>query len=342
VEDNFLTALQVGEMVRDCGYRVAGTVARLKRGLDLIAERAFDGAIVDIDLDGTYSFPLCTELDRRKVPLCFLTAYSSNIIPSEFRDIPLLTKPADREQLRSALTALLPERPLELEPQPQPSPVPARGNQLLGALDEASWAALAPCLEWTVLAAGDYLEKRGTRPSHLTFPVAGAVSLEADAGKRRIQVALVGREAMVGTSLLLDDVAVHDAVVQFSGAAWRAPADLLITRLAQDRNLHRRLLRGVSGLVAQLSLNALIGSQATIERRRACWLLAAAERLDTDSIGITHEMLGRGMGVRRAGVTVALQLLEGKGALRSERRRVRIVNRDQLSAIARGDPEPQP
>jgi CheY-like chemotaxis protein len=200
VEDNFLTALQVGEMVRDCGYRVAGTLARLKRGLDLIAERAFDGAIVDIDLDGTYSVPLCTELDRRKVPFCFLTGYSSNIIPSEFRGIPLLTKPADREQLRSALTALLPERPLELEPQPQPSPDPPRGNQLLEALDEASWAALAPCLEWTVLTAGDYLEKRGTRPSHLTFPVAGAVSLEAEAGKRRIHVALIGREAMVGTS----------------------------------------------------------------------------------------------------------------------------------------------
>jgi CRP-like cAMP-binding protein len=95
-------------------------------------------------------------------------------------------------------------------------------------------------------------------------------------------------------------------------------------------------------LIAQLSLNALIGSQATIERRLACWLLAAAERLDTHSIGITHEMLGRGMGARRAGVTVALQVLEGKGALRSERRRVRIVDRDQLSAIARGGPEPQP
>ena len=83
VEDNFLTASEVSDIVRDCGYGVAGTVARVNRGLDLLAERPVDGAIVDINLDGTYSFPLCAELDRRKVPFCFLTGL---VIP---RNIPL-------------------------------------------------------------------------------------------------------------------------------------------------------------------------------------------------------------------------------------------------------------
>src|SRR5215831_11047895 len=111
VEDNYLTASEVGDIVRDCGYGVAGTVARITRGLDLLDERPIDGAIVDINLDGTYSFPLCAELDRRKVPYCFLTGYPSSIIPPDFRAAPLLTKPADRQQIGAALSQLLLEHP---------------------------------------------------------------------------------------------------------------------------------------------------------------------------------------------------------------------------------------
>jgi CRP-like cAMP-binding protein len=220
--------------------------------------------------------------------------------------------------------------------------VTVRGNRLLEALDDDSWAVLAPCLERTALSPGQRLEHRGVRPSHLTFPVAGAVSLEAGTDKERGQLALVGRETMLGASLLLDDVSVLDAVVQFGGTAWCVPADMLSLLLMQNQNLHRQLLRGVNGLMAQLSRNALISSQETIERRLAHWLLAAAERLDIDTIAITHEVLAAGMGVRRAGVTNALHMLQGKGTLRSERRRVRIIDRDRLSAIAWGTWEPQP
>ena len=75
VEDNFLTASEVSDIVRDCGYGVAGTAARVNRGLELLDQKPVDGAIIDINLDGTYSFPLCAELERRKVPYCFLTGY---------------------------------------------------------------------------------------------------------------------------------------------------------------------------------------------------------------------------------------------------------------------------
>jgi CRP-like cAMP-binding protein/CheY-like chemotaxis protein len=335
VEDNFLTATEVSDIVRDCGYGVAGTVARLKRGLDLLAERPVDGAIIDINLDGTTSFPLCAELDRRKVPFFFLTGYPSTVIPPDFRGMPLLPKPADRDQIRSALNALVPQRQTQPRPAPQPRPAAVdRGNLLLQALDETAWATIEPHLERASLVAGSVLEERGQRASHVFFPITGAVSLDAGTDKQRLQVALVGCEGLVGTSVVLDGAAANRAVVQFEGATWRVPADAFAACLASNRDLQRQMLRGVNGFIAQLSLTALANGQGTIEQRLARWLLMAAQRLDSDVIAITHDSLAGLLGVRRAGVTVALHILEGKRALRSERRRVRLLDRDRLSAAA--------
>src|SRR5215216_1730757 len=81
VEDNYLTARAVCDTVEACGYMVAGSVARVESGLDFLAAGDLDGAVVDIDLDGTMSFPLCAELRRRGVPFLFLTDYTRSIIP---------------------------------------------------------------------------------------------------------------------------------------------------------------------------------------------------------------------------------------------------------------------
>jgi CRP-like cAMP-binding protein/CheY-like chemotaxis protein len=334
VEDNYLIAREVSDIVRDCGYGVAATVARLNRGLELLAERPVDGAILDINLDGTYSFALAAELDRRKVPYCFLTGYPDSIIPPDFRSTRRLTKPADRDQICSALTELLPQHTPAIRTKPQPATAPDRGNDLLQSLDAPGRAALEPCLERVELAAGEILQERGVRPAHVIFPISGAVSLEAGAGKQCLQVALVGREGIVGTSLLLDGEAADTAVVQFAGAAWRAPADALAASLAQHPGLHRQLLRGVNAFIARLSLTALANGRGTIEQRLARWLLTAADRLDSDALAITHEQLSHVLGVRRAGVTVALHVLEGKEAVRSERRRIRLLDREKLSAAA--------
>jgi CRP-like cAMP-binding protein len=315
-------------------------VARITRGLELLDQKPIDGAIVDINLDGAYSFPLCAELERRHVPYCFLTGYPSSIIPPDFSGTQLLTKPADRDQIRIALTNLLKERAERPELQPPPSNTPARGNALLQALDAAGWAAIEPHLETVRLAVGEILEEKGRRASYLYFPTGAVVSLEAGTGKERMQVALVGREGMVGTSLLLDGVAANRAVVQFDGTAWRVPADRLAACLEQGCTLHRQLLRGINDFIGRVSLTALANGQGTIEQRLARWLLTAAERLDTDLLGITHDTLSQVLGVRRAGVTVALHMLEGKHALRSERRRVRILDRERLTAAA-GPYKPQ-
>jgi CRP-like cAMP-binding protein len=324
VEDNYLTAKAVCDILLDCGFAVAGTVARVESGFEFLAKRDIDGAIVDVSLNGRQSFRLCAELTRRKVPFCFLAATDHDpTIPPAFRGTPLVTKPVEPSQVRSTLTALV-------------QPGPGRGNRLLQMLSDEDWSPLEACLERVPLRVGDVLETAIEPTRYMVFPVSGVVSLGARMADRRIEVGLIGREGLVGAMAVLDGgIAANEATVQFAGEAWRLPAPAFAS-LARNRRLHDHLLHYVHALLAQLSANALATGRATIEQRLARWLLMAADRLEANDVAVTHETLAQVLGVRRAGVTVALHALEGRQALRSERRRVRLLDRPQLEAAAGG------
>src|SRR5215211_7900792 len=107
-EDNYLMATEVEEFVRNCGYAVVGAAPSVERGLALIAKDAVDGAVLDIDLAGTPSFPMCRALAAKGVPFLFLTAYSANtVVPAEFSKAPHLSKPFVALTLQSALRSLV-------------------------------------------------------------------------------------------------------------------------------------------------------------------------------------------------------------------------------------------
>jgi CheY-like chemotaxis protein len=106
VEDNYFVAREVCEIVRDCGYDVAGPVRHVAQGVELLAGRPIDGAIVDIRLGNALSYPICRELARRHVPFVFLTACERGVIPASFGQVPVLSKPAQREEIRTVLAGL--------------------------------------------------------------------------------------------------------------------------------------------------------------------------------------------------------------------------------------------
>src|SRR4051812_13686010 len=106
-EDNYLMATEVEEFVRNCGYAVVGAAPSVERGLALIAKDAVDGAVLDIDLAGTPSFPMCRALAAKGVPFLFLSAYSANtVVPAEFSKVPHLSKPLVAADFTSALQKL--------------------------------------------------------------------------------------------------------------------------------------------------------------------------------------------------------------------------------------------
>ncbi|HTR84980.1 MAG TPA: helix-turn-helix domain-containing protein [Reyranella sp.] len=332
VEDNYFMAKTVCELVRDCGFDVAGAVGRVEAGQRFLEENHVDGAIVDINLDGTPSFPLCDELVRRSVPFFFLTAYERSAIPDAFRNTRLLTKPVEMKDFRSALTSLAPHRPLAPERRDGSF---TRGNRLLQGLGAETWRMLQPHLEKTMLKRSKLLTEPGRVPEHVVFPTGGLISINALSGRRAIEVALVGNEGLVGVTALLGlRPAVNEAVVRLPGEAWQVAAAKLTELLPYSAELNEMLMHYVGSLLRQISQTTLVVGHAPIEQRLARWLLMVAERTDSDRIEITHDALARSLGVRRAGITVAMHLLESRGAVKSMRKLVRVLDREALARLA--------
>jgi CRP-like cAMP-binding protein len=219
---------------------------------------------------------------------------------------------------------------------PNGGPVAGRGNRLLDGLVEVGGAPIDPWLKQVRLRAGQILEQEELPAAQVIFPETAIVSLEVESNGRRIQAALVGHEGVVGAADLVGARAGNRAVVQFEGDAWAAPVADIARCLALNPGLRDRVQEAVNGQMMQLSRTLLATGHATIEQRVARFLLMAAQRIDATSIPITHGTLAGTLGVRRAGVTVALHLLEGKQAVRSERKCVRILDRTALVAAAGG------
>ena len=109
-EDNLLMAEVVCDFLLDCGLQPVGPAGRLEEALRLGRERALDGAVLDISLNGRLCFPVCGVLSTRGIPFIFLTGYSglsSDIIPLAFRATPLIAKPFEPTELKNALAAML-------------------------------------------------------------------------------------------------------------------------------------------------------------------------------------------------------------------------------------------
>ena len=92
-DDNLLMAEVVAEFLRECGLEPVGPVGQLESTMQMAHEGALDGAILDINLRGRPSFPVCAILSARRIPFVFLTGYSDASIPVEYRAAPLVTKP---------------------------------------------------------------------------------------------------------------------------------------------------------------------------------------------------------------------------------------------------------
>lgn len=107
-EDTLLFAETVCDFLRECNLEPVGPVARVDKASELARERALDGAILDVKLGAGLSFPVCKILSARRIPFIFLTGWSdTSLIPLEFRGAPVLGKPFEPGEMRSALAAML-------------------------------------------------------------------------------------------------------------------------------------------------------------------------------------------------------------------------------------------
>ena len=184
-------------------------------------------------------------------------------------------------------------------------------NRLLAALSPADLALLQPHLNNLAVAVRHEIERPNRRIETVYFMDAGIASVVAvQADKTEVEVGLVGPEGMTGTAVILGgDQSPHSTYIQVAGEAQRIKADELRKAMRSSGTLNSLLLKYVQVFNVQTTHTAIANARAHIDRRLARWILMAHDRTGDKTLPLTHEFLSLMLGVRRPGVTEALQSL---------------------------------
>jgi CRP-like cAMP-binding protein len=198
-------------------------------------------------------------------------------------------------------------------------------------LHRASTAIQASILSDAVaveLHLNDRLFEQGGPAGHVWFIESGMVSAVGVVdGEDHVEVGLIGYEGLAGLSTALGASRMATAgVVQQAGAALRLKA--------KDYELGALMKRYAESMIIQISQTAACNARHDIHQRLARWLLVSFDRSDGNQLEFTHEFLAWMLGVRRAGVTEALHVLEGEHAIRASRKRIALRDRSQLERLS--------
>jgi CRP-like cAMP-binding protein len=219
---------------------------------------------------------------------------------------------------------------------PLDRPLSSRRNRLLAALPPADLSLLKLHLKDVVLEQGVVLQEHGERIDQVYFPHDGVISLlavmqQGDA----IETATVGREGAVGSLTGLGPRRSHTRdVVQVAGTASRISAARFRKAAEDSQAIRDVIVRYAEMLLIQVQQTAACNALHDVEERLSRWLLQARDRVDGNTIRLTHEFLSQMLGVRRPTVTVVARILQDAGLIRYHRGHIEILDRRGLEARA--------
>jgi len=210
------------------------------------------------------------------------------------------------------------------------------GNRLLAAVPGEELMQLRPQLERVSLDLRDVLYEHGRPIRHVYFPETAVVSFTSTLGEGgTVEVGTAGREGMVGLPAFLDDdTSFVRAIVQVPGAALRMDVAAFARASRAPNALHGLLLRYTQAFLTQVAQTAACNAAHLVEQRCARWLLTTLDRVNGDEFPMTHEFLALMLGVRRAGVTLAMRALQDAQLVRYTRGRVVVSDREALEGAA--------
>jgi CRP-like cAMP-binding protein len=216
--------------------------------------------------------------------------------------------------------------------------VSASRNLILSRLQPGDFQALAPHLEAIELPLRHAIEKRGRPIEHVYFLERGVASVVANGTDgRAVEVGMIGREGLTGLAVIMGDgLSPYDTFMQAEGAGFRAPSAVIRQAAEQSADLRHAILRYAHILSVQTAQTALSNARNKLEERLSRWLLMVHDRIDGNELMLTHEYLATMLGVRRAGVTIALNALEKIGLVEVRRGAIIIMDREGLVRSANG------
>jgi CRP-like cAMP-binding protein len=209
-------------------------------------------------------------------------------------------------------------------------------NHLLAALPNAEFAVLAAELQLVPMPLGKMLYEPDDQMQYAFFPTTSIVSLHyvTESGASA-ETAGVGNEGIVGISLFMEgDTTPSSAVVQTAGHAYRLDRRVLMHEFKRGGNFQRLLLRYTQALITQMSQTAVCNRYHSVEQQLSRWLLLTLDRLPTNELTMTQELVASMLGVRREGISEAAGNLQRDGLITYRRGHIAVIDRYGLEKHA--------
>lgn len=208
-------------------------------------------------------------------------------------------------------------------------------NHLLAALPKNVYERLYPHLESVPMPLGEVIYEPGAHVEHVYFPTNCIVSLlyvlENGASA---EIAIVGNEGIVGISLFMGgETTPSRAVIQSAGFCYRLKATLLMREFKKGGPVLQLLLRYTQALITQMAQTAVCNRHHSLDQQLCRWLLLSLDRLQSNNLTMTQELIANMLGVRREGVTDAAGKLQHAGLINYSRGHITVIDRPGLEAL---------
>jgi CRP-like cAMP-binding protein len=209
-----------------------------------------------------------------------------------------------------------------------------RQNKLLARLSADDYARLLPNLESIPLTLGKVIYESGSHQAYVYFPTTSIVSLlYVMQNGSSAEIAVVGNEGLVGIALFMGGESTPSrAVVQSAGFGYRLKASALKAEFVQGGELQHLLLRYTQALITQMAQTAVCNRHHTVEQQLCRWLLLSLDRLPSNELTMTQDLIANMLGVRREGVTEAAGHLQVAGVIHYSRGKITVLDRPKLEA----------
>jgi len=208
-------------------------------------------------------------------------------------------------------------------------------NRLLAALPILEQGRLLPKLEPVEMPLGKVLYESGRVLRHVYFPIDCIVSLLyvlADGDSAEISV--VGNDGLIGIALFMGgETTPSRAIVQSAGFAYRLAGQELKDSFHHNNDVQLLLLRYTQALITQMAQTAVCNRHHSVDQQLCRWLLLSLDRLTTNELVMTQELIANMLGVRREGVTEAAGKLVKQGVIRYARGRITVLDRPKLERL---------
>ena len=207
-------------------------------------------------------------------------------------------------------------------------------NHLLAALPAEILERLSPHLELVAMPLGEVLYESGAQLYYVYFPTTAIVSLHylLESGASA-EIAGVGNEGVIGTSIFMGGNTTPSlATVQTAGCGYRLKARLMMEEFNRAGPMMRLMLRYTQALMTQISQTAVCNRHHSIEQQLCRWLLLTLDRLPSQELIITQELIAGMLGVRREGITEAAGNLQRFGLISYRRGHITVLDRSGLES----------